>query len=300
MDASSTSSGDEPQLRAELSSLKVMQLHERALAAGCAEGAVEDCMDAPNCRQALVELLMTELGRADAAATGGGDRAERPPEPEQELEQEPEPEQELEQEQEPEPEPEPELEPEPEPEPEPDGLPPLAEEAAAAVALPEGVPESLPATLRWVVDMVTMMQAESKADKERLRKEAAAEKAELVQKLHRLNQQMKADFDARIRELMDDAEVTEAIPEAKLVALQKRISALHTAQLLTDDEVSTLEDLVGDWSEAKGGGGVMTLEMLPTHPACAVASTLLKLIGVSEGVVSDAALARQLRRKFLS
>ena len=44
----------------------------------------------------------------------------------------------------------------------------------------------------------------------------------------------------------------------------------------------------------------MTLEMLPTHPACAVASTLLKLIGVSEGVVSDAALARQLRRKFLS
>ena len=62
--------------------------------------------------------------------------------------------------------------------------------------------------------------------------------------------------------------------QVQIAALQSRVQALHTAQLLTDAELYAVEDIVGD-----GGDQV---------------AALLELSG---RMVGDAAFSRQLRRK---
>jgi hypothetical protein len=82
--------------------------------------------------------------------------------------------------------------------------------------------------------------------------------------------------------------VSEAQPEA----LQARLDALHQAELLTDDEVYTLEDCVADFIGCRSSATVAAAEM------GAAAEKAKKLVGLSEGVAKDGMLARQLRRKF--
>ena len=50
-----------------------------------------------------------------------------------------------------------------------------------------------------------------------------------------------------------------ALSEAALAALQARLERLQTAQLLTDDELHTLQDCVADFVE-------LQLSMLPERP----------------------------------
>ena len=81
--------------------------------------------------------------------------------------------------------------------------------------------------------------------------------------------------------------------EEQMATLQSRLEALHSAQLLTDDEMFTMEDLVADsveeWEEdiEEDGGSRIASEKV---------SRLVKLSGV---MASDAAFARQLKRKIL-
>jgi len=62
--------------------------------------------------------------------------------------------------------------------------------------------------------------------------------------------------------------------QVQIAALQSRVQALHTAQLLTDAELYAVEDIVGD-----GGDQVAAL------------------LELSVRMVGDAAFSRQLRRK---
>ena len=69
---------------------------------------------------------------------------------------------------------------------------------------------------------------------------------------------------------------------AALPALQSQLESLHAAKLLTDEELYRLEDAIADGVEAEDGSG----------------EQVAKLVALSGRVAGDAALARQLRRKF--
>ena len=68
----------------------------------------------------------------------------------------------------------------------------------------------------------------------------------------------------------------------EMPALQSRLESLHASKLLTDEELFWLEDVIADSLEEAGGDG----------------EQVAKLALLAERLTSDAALARQLRRKF--
>jgi hypothetical protein len=87
---------------------------------------------------------------------------------------------------------------------------------------------------------------------------------------------------------------------------QSRIAALFGAELLSQDETYALEDAVADFLELNAVVGVISHEMVFANdsghggtPAkrFAAAATVLAVVSLSEGIPSDSALARQLRRK---
>ncbi len=94
----------------------------------------------------------------------------------------------------------------------------------------------------------------------------------------------------------------EAVPEEVLAALQVRLESLHSAELLTDEELYMLEDTVADWVALKASmaGKTITEAMIYGSLArtCFAASNLHKLASLSASIVSDAAFARQIRRSF--
>ena len=70
---------------------------------------------------------------------------------------------------------------------------------------------------------------------------------------------------------------------AALPALQSRLQSLHASKLLADEELYKLEDTIADSLEEEDAGS---------------GGQVAKLIVFSERMAGDAALARQLRRKF--
>jgi hypothetical protein len=78
------------------------------------------------------------------------------------------------------------------------------------------------------------------------------------------------------------------ISEARLEALQARVHALHSAKLLTDEELYTIEDTIADMIEA-------TPTMLASH---STAERVLKMALLSEKMSVEGSFARQLRRKL--
>ena len=86
-------------------------------------------------------------------------------------------------------------------------------------------------------------------------------------------------------------DVTEALPEAV-------IEALHAAELLTADELYTLEDMCCDVMELETttAGGILTMDMAQTHP---IITKACKLAGLSARIGSDVAFARQVRKRYL-
>ena len=88
----------------------------------------------------------------------------------------------------------------------------------------------------------------------------------------------------------------------QLAAFQARFGALHTAQLLSDDELYALEDLIGDFCDLRESVApqVLTLEVARSTPgdSFAVVGKLRKLAAAGETFTADAALARQLRRRL--
>ena len=92
----------------------------------------------------------------------------------------------------------------------------------------------------------------------------------------------------------------ELVSAEQLVALQARLESLHAAQLLTDEEFFALEDLCGDFIELQGSTvGVLSQDLVCSSAAYSVAARLAKVVGLSEGLASDAGFARQARRKLV-
>ena len=79
----------------------------------------------------------------------------------------------------------------------------------------------------------------------------------------------------------------------QLAAFQARFGALHTTQLLSDDELYALEDLIGDFCDLRES--VEMAHATPKH-SLAMMGKLRKLAALAETFADDATLARALRR----
>ena len=107
--------------------------------------------------------------------------------------------------------------------------------------------------------------------------------------------QLRSEMTARDRQ---------AIADEQLSALQARLGALHTAKLLTDEQLFVAEDLCADFVELQAAvpeGEVLTKDAIysAVGHSCAPAVKLHKIALLSDKMAPDAAFARQLRRKFL-
>ena len=107
--------------------------------------------------------------------------------------------------------------------------------------------------------------------------------------------QQKARIDAADKE-KEACAPKAVISDKQLTALQARIETLQVAELITSDEAFLLEDLCADIIELEAEAGQLTAELARTNPTISKAS---KLIALSQRIPSDAALARQIRRKLL-
>ena len=145
-----------------------------------------------------------------------------------------------------------------------------------------------------------------------IRHDAKAERDEMEAKMEtRLAQaraemetKAKADMDA-LREEMTPREHQPAISDEELITLQARLEALHAAELLAEAELFVVEDLIADFVELQAtvpDGGVLSQEAIYSAVvggSCAPAVKLHKLVRLSNKMGSDAAFARQVKRKFV-
>ena len=130
-----------------------------------------------------------------------------------------------------------------------------------------------------MVEVSTMLERE-----EKLRQEHEI-------KVERLRQEMESKMEAKLAVVMQQLKESEAkqsqpVTDAQLSSLQDRLEALLEAQLLTEDEVGSLENIVAD--------GVVEVGR-----ASLVGTQVLQMALLSEVIAADRAFARQLRRKFL-
>ena len=99
-------------------------------------------------------------------------------------------------------------------------------------------------------------------------------------------------MELKLEQLRKELTPTEAITAEQLAAFQARIGALHTAQLLSDDELYALEDLIGDFCDLRES--VEMAHATPKH-SLAMMGKLRKLAALAETFADDATLARALR-----
>lgn len=126
-----------------------------------------------------------------------------------------------------------------------------------------------------------MQKQEAKFEKKLLdmREEAKVERAEMEAKLESKLAEQKAQLDAKLAEQkaqMDAKRIDQQLP-----ALQSRVEAMHAADLLSDEELFSIEDVIADLGLASDD------------------TRLGQLIMLSSRLVGDAALSRQIRRKIL-
>ena len=75
---------------------------------------------------------------------------------------------------------------------------------------------------------------------------------------------------------------------------------MHVAQLLSDEELYALEDACADFLVLRSATAmVLTPTLVHAVSEYDVVAKLAKMIGISEGIASDARCARQLRRIFI-
>ena len=136
-----------------------------------------------------------------------------------------------------------------------------------------------------------------KVEREMMEAKIERLQAKMDQQRDEAETQRREEAEAKLEQMRTAATPVEEISEQRLAALQVRLEALHEAKLLTDDEVYALEDTVADFVELQGStAGVVTLE---AAQASEVATRLLKLAALSEGVAADGMFARQARRKHV-
>ena len=110
-------------------------------------------------------------------------------------------------------------------------------------------------------------------------------------------EQQRAEMDRQRAEMEAKLMPKPVVSSQQLEELQCRLETLHAAQLLSADELYTLEDMVADYVELESrAAAAITLEVVHTNEN---ASKLLTLIALSERLAADGAFLRQLRRKYL-
>ena len=143
----------------------------------------------------------------------------------------------------------------------------------------------------------TRMEAQRQETKAMLEQQQGNIEAMLEQQRQEMEQQRQATEQQRqentqLREqaLLREHEALEAklvaAVESKVGALQLRVQVLHTAQLLSDEELYSLEDVIADGCEAAPGGEGGD-------------DRVTKMIALSERMAADGAFSRQLRRTFV-
>ena len=148
---------------------------------------------------------------------------------------------------------------------------------------------------------------EARAERAEQKEEMLRQQAEQKQEMERVRQEMEAKMEAKLekarQEMQSKVEQVEekltpvaAITGEQIASLGARLEALHAAELLSDEELFTLEDTVADYVELQSSMGVITLEA--AH-AIRVADKLVKLVALSEHIAADGAFSRQARRKYL-
>jgi hypothetical protein len=93
---------------------------------------------------------------------------------------------------------------------------------------------------------------------------------------------------AEMQQRLTPTAACDAISDSQLLAVQARLQSLSEAQLLSDEERYSVEDLLADCMEVIGSATVQDRAV----------EKVVRLVAVSERMVDDAAFARQLRRKF--
>jgi hypothetical protein len=160
-----------------------------------------------------------------------------------------------------------------------------------------------------LIDRDTAARQEAEA----VRQEAKLERAELEAALKAEMEKQRQEMEKQRQELVaalkaETALAPEIISEEQLKALQDRFDALHAAKLLTDAELFALEDVIADFLELRASVGTITFDMaFVSHADYAgtpsqtfsVAAAMHKMVSLSAGLASDAAFARQLKRKFV-
>jgi hypothetical protein len=102
------------------------------------------------------------------------------------------------------------------------------------------------------------------------------------------------------REARDDDGEKELILSTQLADFEARLDAMHVAQLLSDEELYALEDACADFLVLRSATAmVLTPTLVHAVSEYGVVAKLAKMIGISEGIASDARCARQLRRIFI-
>ena len=73
-------------------------------------------------------------------------------------------------------------------------------------------------------------------------------------KIERLREEMKAEAKAEKEELRRELAPTAVVTDEQLAALEARLEALHAAQLISEDELFSLEDCIADFCDVYTGG----------------------------------------------
>eukprot|EP01052_Picozoa_sp_SAG31_P008665 SAG31_NODE_441_length_15661_cov_17.905423_8_plen_230_part_00 len=126
------------------------------------------------------------------------------------------------------------------------------------------------------------------------KKDAEAEKMQMQTDIARLQREIKSQKE-------------DLITADQIAALQQRLQIMHGKQLVNDDELHHVEDVIADFVELKllTGNRMITEKMVyhcfpgRSNVQFTIVANLHKLVHLSETLIEDGALARQMRRKVL-
>jgi len=172
-----------------------------------------------------------------------------------------------------------------------EGVPPATRSPAAALApapapAPAPTPAPTPAPDRAPAAAVTPARTPERSFTPSMQQLSASpaagaksvDEAALMLILER-EEQLRAEVEARVRAEARAEAQAEASKLRDLLALQRRLEAMHSAELLADEELYAVEDTIADGT-ADGG-------------------QVAALLSLSATMATDGAFARQLRRKFM-
>ena len=147
--------------------------------------------------------------------------------------------------------------------------------------------------LRQSADKLREEAAEARGRAE-MQPKLEAQRNEADAKLERQRLATEARLEAQMRQAEEAKEeakpqpACEAILEEELRRLGGRLTAMHAAELLTDEQLWTMEDIVADCA----------LVLASATVTDSAVDKVLQMLRLSASIEADGALARQLRRRF--